>query len=66
MVEVFTRTGVNPEVAKQYVFEKTGMIPAVYENGTLFVANHKLTLGILKEISDFETSWKWQESTQEM
>ena len=54
MVEVFTRTGVNPEVAKQYIFEKTGMIPAVYENGTLFVANHKLTLEILKEISDFE------------
>jgi hypothetical protein len=54
MVEVFTRTGVNPEVAKQYIFEKTSMIPAVYENGTLFVANHKLTLEILKEISDFE------------
>lgn len=30
------------------------MIPAVYENGTLFVANHKLTLEILKEISDFD------------
>ncbi len=54
MVEVFTRTSVNPEVAKQYIFEKTGMIPGVYENGTLFVANHKLTLEILKEISDFD------------
>ena len=54
IVEVFTRTSVNPEVAKQYIFEKTGMIPAVYENGTLFVANHKLTLEILKEISDFD------------
>ncbi len=54
MVEVFTRTGVKPEVAKQFIFEKTGMIPAVYENGTLFAANHKLTLEILKEISDFD------------
>jgi hypothetical protein len=27
---------------------------AVYENGTHFVANHKLTLEMLKEISDFD------------
>ena len=39
MVETFTRAGVNPEAAKQ-----TGLVPAAYENGTLFVANHKLTL----------------------
>jgi hypothetical protein len=54
MVEVFTRKGVNPEVAKQYIFEKTGMVPAIYENGTLFVTNQKLTLEMLKEISDSE------------
>ena len=52
MVEVFTRPGVNPEAAKEYIFEKTGMVPAIYENGTLFVANHKLTLEMLKEISN--------------
>jgi len=51
MVEVFTKLGVNPEAAKEYIFEKTGMVPAIYENGTLFVANHKLTLEMLKEIS---------------
>jgi hypothetical protein len=54
MVEVFTKKGVNPEVAKQYIFEKTGMIPAIYENGTLFVTNQKLSLEMLKEISDSE------------
>ena len=54
MVEVFTKKGVDPEVAKQYIFEKTGMIPAIYENGTLFVTNQKLTLEMLKEISDSE------------
>jgi hypothetical protein len=52
MVEVFTKPGVNPEAAKKYVFEKTGMVPAIYENGTLFVTNQKLTLEMLKEISD--------------
>src|SRR5581483_1333635 len=54
MVEVFTKRGVNPEAAKKYIFEKTGMVPGVYEDGTLFVTNHKLTLQILKEISDSE------------
>ena len=54
MVEVFTKPGVNPEAAKKYIFEKTGMVPAIYENGTHYVTNHKLTLGMLKEISDSE------------
>jgi hypothetical protein len=52
MVEVFTKPDVNPEAAKKYIFEKTGMIPAIYDNGTHFVTNHTLTLEILKEISD--------------
>ena len=52
MVEVFTKPGVNPEGAKKYIFEKTGMVPAIYENGTLFVTSQKLTLEMLKEISD--------------
>jgi hypothetical protein len=54
MVEVFTRNGVNSEGLKKYLFEKTGMVPAVYEDGTHFVANFKLTLEMLKEISDFD------------
>ncbi len=52
MVEVFTKPGINPEAAKKYIFEKTGMVPAIYENGTLFVTSQKLTLEMLKEISD--------------
>jgi hypothetical protein len=28
------------------------MVPAIYENGTLFVTNQRLTLEMLKEISD--------------
>jgi hypothetical protein len=52
MVEVFTKPGVNSEGAKKYIFEKTGMVPAIYENGTHFVTNQKLTLEMLREISD--------------
>jgi hypothetical protein len=30
------------------------MIPAIYDNGTHYAANHRLTLEMLKEISDLE------------
>jgi hypothetical protein len=40
--------------SKKYIFEKTLMVPAIYENGTLFATNQKLTLEMLKEISDSE------------
>jgi len=52
MVEVFTKTAVNTEAAKKYIFEKTGMVPAIYDKGTHYVTNHKLTFEMLKEISD--------------
>ena len=52
MVEVFTKPDVDTEAAKKYIFEKTGMVPAVYDKGTHYVTNHKLTLQTLKEISD--------------
>jgi hypothetical protein len=35
MVEVFTKPGVNTEAAKKYIFEKTGMVPAIYDNGLI-------------------------------
>jgi hypothetical protein len=52
MVEVFTKAGVNTEAARNYIYEKTGMVSAIYDKGTHYVTNHKLTLEILKEISD--------------
>jgi hypothetical protein len=52
MVEVFTKPGVNTEAAKKYIFEKTGMVPAIYDNGTHFVTNQKLTFEMLREITD--------------
>lgn len=52
MVEVFTREGLDPERGREYIISKTGMSPAIYDNGTHYVTNQKLTLEMLKEISD--------------
>ena len=54
MIEVFTRPGLNTEEVRNYIISKTGMSPAIYDNGTHYVTNQQLTLDILKEISDSE------------
>jgi hypothetical protein len=53
-VEVFTKKGIDTEKAKMYIIQKTGMVPSIYDHGTHYVTNQKLTLEILKEISDCE------------
>lgn len=54
MIEVFTEPGLNTEEVRRYIIGKTGMSPAIYDNGTHYVTNQELTLDILKEISDSE------------
>ena len=54
MVEVFTKPGLNTEEVREYIISKTGMSPAIYDNGTHYTTNQKLTLEMLKEISDSE------------
>jgi hypothetical protein len=51
-IEVFTEAGVNKEAAREYIISKTGMAPAIFDNGTHYVTNQRLTLEMLKEISD--------------
>lgn len=51
-IEVFTKQGIDTESARAYILEKTGMAPAIFDNGTHYVTNQKLTLEMLKEISD--------------
>jgi hypothetical protein len=51
-IEVFTKDGIDSEAARGYIFGKTGMMPAIYDHGTHFVTDQKLTLEMLKEISD--------------
>lgn len=54
MAEVFTKSGVDSEKIREIIVEKVGVTPEVYDNGTHYVTNHKLTLEMLKEISDYE------------
>lgn len=50
MVEVFTRPGTNSQAKRDLIFNKTGMIPAIYDKGTHYVANHRLTSEMLEQI----------------
>lgn len=54
MVEVFTKKGIDSQKARDFISYKTGVMPAIYDNGTHYVTNRKLTLEELKEISDDE------------
>jgi hypothetical protein len=54
MVEIFTKPGTNSEEMKNKIFEKTGWLPTIYDSGTHYVTNQRLTLEALKEISDSE------------
>jgi hypothetical protein len=54
MVEIFTKSGTDSEAMKNKIFEKTGWLPTIYDKGTHYVTNQRLTLETLKEISDSE------------
>lgn len=54
MVEVFTKSGLDSEQIRNMILERIGVTPEVYDNGTHYVTNQKLTLEMLKEISDYE------------
>ena len=44
MVEIFTKPGTNSEEMKNKIYEKTGWLPAIYDHGTHYVTNQRLTL----------------------
>lgn len=54
LLEVFTKEGLDTDELRNYIISKTGMSPAIYDRGTHYVTNQKLTMDILKEISDSE------------
>jgi hypothetical protein len=54
MVEIFTKEGTDSEAMKNRIFDNTGMLPAIYDSGTHYVTNQRLTLEILKEICNSE------------
>lgn len=54
MVEVFTKPGLDTEKIRATIISRTGQAPAIYDNGTHYATHHRLTLDLLKEISDAE------------
>ena len=54
MVEVFTKANTNSEWCKSHIIQTTGFVPAIYDKGTHYVTNMRLTLDILKKLDDFE------------
>jgi hypothetical protein len=54
MVEVFTKPSTNSEWCKQHITETTGFVPAIYDKGTHYVTNMRLTLDVLKRLDDFD------------
>lgn len=48
IVVVFPKPGTNLQAKRDLIFDKTGMIPAIYDNGTPYVANHRLTSEMLE------------------
>jgi hypothetical protein len=54
MVEISTTNSADPEKMKNLIYKETGLLPSVYENGTHYVANMRLTLELLKVISESE------------
>jgi hypothetical protein len=54
MVEVFTKPGTNSEWCKSHITETIGFVPAIYNKGTHYVTNMRLTLDILKRLNEFD------------
>lgn len=54
MVEVFTKPGTNSEWCKDHIWNTTGFVPAIYDEGTHYVTNMRLTLEILKTLDNFD------------
>jgi hypothetical protein len=54
MVEVFTKPGTNSEWCKYHIWKTTGFVPAIYDKGTHYATNMRLTLDILKRLDNFE------------
>jgi hypothetical protein len=54
MVETFTKEGTNSDAMKNHIFQKTGMLPAIYDHGTHYVTNQRLSLEALNEICESE------------
>ena len=54
MIEMFTEDGTDEEAKRDFIIRKTGMAPAIYDKGTHYVTNQRLTLELLNELAEPE------------
>ena len=59
IVEIRTVQGTDQEKMKNFLFEKTGFLPSIRENGTQYTANMRLTLELLKDICEAQEDVLW-------
>jgi hypothetical protein len=52
IVEIRTTDGTDQDAMKNMIFEKTGFLPSITENGTHYVANMRLSIELLKEMCE--------------
>ena len=53
-IELFTKPRQVTNAPKEYAYKKIDTLPAVYNKGTHYVTNQRLTLEMLKKISNSE------------
>jgi hypothetical protein len=53
-VEEFSDGSRNPEDVKKDIVAETGMVPSIYDRGTHYVVNHKITLETLDRIQKYD------------
>jgi hypothetical protein len=49
MLEMFTKSGLDSEKIRNEIEEKTGFSPEIYDHGTHYVTNQKISLELLKK-----------------
>jgi uncharacterized protein involved in high-affinity Fe2+ transport len=52
IVEIKTTDGTDQDAMKNMIFEKTGFLPSIIENGPHYVANMRLSIELLKEMCE--------------
>ena len=57
-LEVFTKKvgegGIDANIVKEHIWNTTGRMPAIYDKGTHYITNQRLTLETLKRLNDFD------------
>ena len=53
-LEIYTRQDVDSAKILDFIYKITGAIATIYDNGTHYVTNQKLSLDTLKNISDLK------------